>query len=42
MRRRILEVELISHLTDPRKQSCAFDELEIQFSSKELIDRNFD
>ena len=42
MRRRILEEELISYFTDLRKQSCAFDELEREFSSKEVTDRNFD
>ena len=32
MRLRILEEELITHFTDLRKQYCAFDELEKEFS----------
>ena len=32
MRLRILEEELKTHFTDPRKYYCAFDEIEIEFS----------
>ena len=32
MRLRIPEEELLTHFTDPRKQHCAFDKLEIEFS----------